>query len=403
MSQGKTAKPSKPAPPKMPPKIRAGMGDVVSEQIAVYSDADVARATGLLSILGPDGKADAARVPRAEPATWLALYRGMLRVRMLDERLMALQRQGRIGFYADGRGQEATTVAPVAALEADDWIVPSHREAGAALYRGLSLRSYVAQVLGNGNDIGKGRRDPAHPATPRALRVLPASGCSATQLPQAAGIGWAARIKGDKIVVLAYLGEGATSAEDFHTGINFAAVYRAPVVFVCANNGWATSTPAARQSASPTFAIKALAYGLPGVRVDGNDVFAVTAATREAVERARRGDGPTLIEAVTYRLSAHSSSDEPERYRDAGEVESRTAEEPLLRFGAWLRNARLLDDARERALVAELDAEIRDAIAAEEKQPPLARRSLIEDVTVQPSAALEEQLADLERVRAATP
>ena len=400
MAQGKS---SKPAPPKMPPKIRAGMGDVVSEQVTVYSDADVERATGLLSILGVDGKADPARVPKAEPATWLALYRGMLRVRMVDDRLMALQRQGRIGFHADGRGQEATTVAPVAALDPEDWIVPSHRESGAALYRGLSLRSYIAQALGNAHDIGKGRRIPAHPATPRALRVLPASACSATQLPQATGIAWAARIKGDKTVVLAYLGEGATSAEDFHTGINFAAVYRAPVVFVCANNGWATSTPAARQSASVTFAIKALAYGIPGVRVDGNDVFAVTAASREAVERARRGDGPTLIEAVTYRLGPHDSSDEPDRYRAAGEVEARAAEEPLLRFGAWLRANRMLDDTRERALLAELDTEIREAIAAEENQPALTRRTLIEDVLAQPSTALEEQLAELERVRAANP
>ena len=379
-------------------KVRAGMGDVSSQYVTVYSDEDVERATGLLSILGADGKAAAARVPTVEPATWLAIFRGMLRVRLLDEQLMARQRAGRLGFYADGRGQEATTVAPVAALDPEDWIVPSHREAGAALFRGLSLRSYVAQVLGAAGDLAKGRQLASHPATPRALRVVPASG-NATQLPQAAGIGWAARIKGDKTVVLAYLGEGATSAEDFHTGLNFAAVYRTPVVFVCANNGWATSTPAAQQTASATFAIKALAYGMPGVRVDGNDAFAVYAATREAVDRARRGEGPTFIEAVTYRLSGHSSDDEPERYRDAREVETWAGKEPLLRLRSWLRQSRLLTEEAERTLTAELDAEIREAIAAAESTPPPARRTLIEDVTAQPSLALEEQLADLERVR----
>jgi len=389
----------KPAPPKMPPKIRAGMGDVVAEQITVYSDADLERATGLLSILGPDGKADATRVPRAEPGLWLAVYRGMLRVRLLDERLMAMQRQGKLGYYADGRGQEAATIAPVATLEPTDWIVPAHREGGAALYRGLSLRSYVAQVLGNVHDIGKGRRIPARPATPRSLRVLPTAGLAATQLPQAAGLGWAARIKGDKTVVLAYLGEGATSAEDFHTGLNFAAVYRAPVVFVCVNNGWSVSTPAAQQSASVTFAVKGLAYGIPSVRVDGNDVFAVFAAAREAVERARRGEGPTLIEAVTYRLGAASSADESERYRDAREVESHALAEPLLRFRTWLRDARLLNEAAERALAAELEAEIAEAVDAEENQGPPPRHTLIEDVMAQPPDALTAQLAELERVR----
>lgn len=397
MSKSKSQGPSQ-----GPSKIRAGMGDVTSEQVTVYSDADVERATGLLSILGPDGKAPAARVPRAEPATWLAIYRAMLRVRLMDERLMALQREGRLELYADGRGQEATIIAPVAALDPEiDWLAPSHREAGAALFRGLPLRSYLGQVLGNAHDLAKGRQTPAHPATPRALRVVPASG-NATQLPQAAGIGWAARIKGDKTVVLAYLGEGATSAEDFHTGINFAAVYRTPVVFVCANNGWALSTPAARQSASATFAVKALAYGLPGVRVDGNDVFAVFSAAREAVDRARRGEGPTFIEAVTYRLSGHNSADEPDRYRDAREVESWAAKDPLPRFRTWLREAGLLNEGAERALVGELETEIRAAIAAETNQPALARRTLIEDVLARPLPALEEQLAELERVRSRT-
>ena len=391
---------TKPAKPAAPSKVRAGMGDVSSEFVEIYSDADYRNATGLLSILGPDGRADASRTPQLSAETCLAMYRGMLTIRMLDERLMIMQREGRVGFYADARGQEASVIAPVAAIESGDWIVPSHREGGAALYRGLPIRTFVAQVFGNANDIGKGRQMPVHPAAPRGLRFLPMSSSVATQLPQATGIAWAAKIKRDKTVVLAYLGEGATSAEDFHAGLNFAAVFKAPVVFVCVNNGWAVSTPASAQSASETFAVKALAYGIPGVRVDGNDVFAVYAATREAADRARRGDGPTLIEAVTYRLGAHSSSDDPDRYRPAAEVASWADKEPLIRFRAWLRATGLLDDARTSALAAELEHEIRDAIAAEEGVPAPDLRTLIQDVYVRPLPALQDQLDDLRRIRA---
>jgi pyruvate dehydrogenase E1 component alpha subunit len=383
-----------------PSKVRSGMGDLTAEFVEVWSDEDYRRATGLWSILGPDGHADAKQVPELAPAAWLAMYRGMRLIRQLDERMMALQRQGRIGFYAEARGHEATVIAPVAAVGPEDWIVPAHREGGAALFRGLPLTSYLAQLFGNAHDIGKGRQMPVHPATPRRDRFLPMSSCVATQLPQATGIAWAAKIKREKTIVLAYLGEGATSAEDFHTGVNFAAVFRVPVVFLCVNNGWAVSTPARAQSASETFAVKALAYGLPGVRVDGNDVFALYAATREAAERARRGDGPTLIEAVTYRLGAHSSSDDPHQYRNEAEVQTWSAREPLLRFGAWLRGAGLLDDAGDRALEESIAREIQAAIAAEEGVPPPALRTLIEDVYAKPPVTLEEQLADLERVRA---
>jgi pyruvate dehydrogenase E1 component alpha subunit/2-oxoisovalerate dehydrogenase E1 component alpha subunit len=387
------------AVPPRPGKLRAGMGDVGADFVEIYSDADYARATGLWSILSADGRARSSEVPPLEPADWLAMYRGMLLIRMLDERLMTMQRQGRVGFYAEARGQEATVIAPVAALGPSDWVVPSHREGGAALCRGLPLRAYIAQVLGNIDDIGKGRQMPVHPAAPREMRFLPMSSCVATQLPQATGIAWAAKMKGDKTVVLAYLGEGATSAEDFHTGVNFAAVFKAPVVFVCVNNQWAVSTPASAQSGSETFAVKALAYGIPGVRVDGNDVFALYAAVREAIDRARLGQGPTLIEAVTYRLAAHSSSDDPDRYRSHAETEAWAAKEPLLRFGAWLRAARIFDDGQEGRMREEIERNIKDAVAATEGRPPPPLRSLIEDVYAQPPRALEEQLAELERIR----
>jgi pyruvate dehydrogenase E1 component alpha subunit len=389
----------KPPAPAAVKKIRAGMGDVLSDSVEVWTDEDQRRATGLLTILREDGTADAGAVPAIDAGALREMYRAMVRVRIIDERLVALQRQGRIGFYAEGRGQEAAVIGSVAAMAPDDFIVPAHREIGAALYRGLPLRSFIAQLFGNAHDISKGRQMPVHPGALRALNYLPPSSCVATQLPHATGIAWAAKILKKKTVVIGYLGEGATSAEDFHAGINFAAVYRAPVVFLCQNNQWAISTPAAVQTASETFAIKALAYGMPGVRVDGNDVFAVYAATREAVDRARRGDGPTLIEAVTYRLGAHSTSDDPSRYR-ADLTEEWTRKDPIARFASWLLAEKHLDARVDAELRGAVEQEVKEAIAAEEHVGPPPLESLIEDVFAEPTAALREQLADLVRIRA---
>jgi pyruvate dehydrogenase E1 component alpha subunit/2-oxoisovalerate dehydrogenase E1 component alpha subunit len=375
------------------------MGDVESDFVEVWSDEDQARATGLLSILREDGTADAKAVPALDAAALREIYRGMVRIRIVDERLMTLQRQGRIGFYAEARGQEAAVIGAVAALAADDFVVPAHRELGAVLYRGLPLRSFIAQLYGNANDIARGRQMPVHPGAPRSLNYLPPSSCVATQLPQATGIAWAAKILKKKTVVLGYLGEGGTSAEDFHAGVNFAAVYRTPVVFLCQNNQWAISTPASTQSASETFAIKALAYGMPGVRVDGNDIFAVYSTARAAVDRARSGGGPTLIEAVTYRLGAHSTSDDPTRYRD-DQTEEWTRRDPIGRFRAWLLASGTLDQAADAALRAAIEEELREAIAAEENVGPPPVESLIEDVFAEPTTALREQLADLQRIRA---
>ncbi len=382
-------------------KIRAGMGDVEAEFLEVWTEAAEARAVGLEQILAPDGRAnDKVAVPALDGEALRALYHGMLRSRVFDEKMLLLQRQGRIGFYAEARGQEASVVGAVAAIEPTDYIVPAHRELGAALYRGLSMRSIVAQLLGNANDLARGRQMPVHPTAPRELRIIPPSSCVATQLPHAAGLAWAAKMRKDPTVVLAYLGEGATSAEDFHAGINFAAVYHVPAVFLCENNQWAISTPASRQSVSKTFAIKALAYGMPGVRVDGNDVLAVYAAVREAAAHARAGGGPTLIEAVTYRMGAHSSSDDPHRYRDESEEASWKVKDPLTRFATWLEARKTLDAAGATAMRAAIEHEIAAAVDAEEHVGPPPLASLIQDVYARTPAALQEQLADLERVRA---
>lgn len=380
-------------------KIRAGMGDVESASVEVWSDEDEARARGLLQLLDPNGKL-VGKAPSLDADRLRTLHLGMLRARVLDERMLNLQRQGRIGFYAEARGQEASVVGAVAALEARDYVVPAHREVGAALYRGLPLRAVVSQLFGNANDVGRGRQMPVHLAPPRALNFIPPSSCVATQLPHAAGLAWAAKMRKDPVVVLAYMGEGATSAEDFHAGINFAAVYKVPAVFVCENNQWAISTPASLQTASDTFAIKALAYGMPGVRVDGNDALAVYAATREAADRARAGGGPTLIEAVTYRMAPHSTSDDPTRYRSAEDDAGWRDKDPLRRLGAYLASTKVLDEAGVAAQRAAIEAEIAAAVEAEEPVGPPPLRSLIENVYSTPPATLVEQLADLERVRA---
>src|SRR5438128_8084843 len=244
----------------------------------------------------------------------LRLYREMVRLRTLDERMMTLQRQGRVGFYGACTGQEAATLASAIALEASDWIFPALREGGAMLLRGFPLVPYLCQIFGNSGDETKGRQMPSHMAS-KSVNQVSWSSCIGTQLPQAVGAAMAARLKGDRTVVAAYMGDGATSTGDFHVALNFAGVFKPPVVFICQNNHWAISVPTQKQTASETIAIKSVAYGFPGVKVDGHDAVAVYRAVKEAVDRARRRRGPTLLECQTYRIGAHSSSDDPTRYR----------------------------------------------------------------------------------------
>ena len=379
---------------------RSGQGSVTetAEAIECWTDEQEAAATGLFQILEPSGKADPARVPRLSPEQLRRMYAGMLRSRLLDQRLLPLQRQGRIGFYIGATGQEAGVIAGAQAIGPDDFFVPGLRETSAALYRGFPLREHIAQIFGNVNDLSKGRQMPCHSGS-RASRHIVMSSCVSSQLPHATGLAMAAKIKGDRQVALGYCGDGGTSEEDFHVALNFAATFKAPVVFVCQNNQWAISTPLSLQTVSPTIAIKGLAYGMPSLRVDGNDVFAMYVAIAQAVERARAGQGPTFIEALTYRLGAHSSSDDPSRYRDEAEPAAWREKDPLVRFKTWLLANQVITAEGEATLAAELEQEIRDTIAAEEAEasPPLS--SMIEDVFAEPTPQLLEQLADLERIR----
>lgn len=355
-------------------------------------------ALALYKVLDENGKLHPGTASPLSDDAALHLYEWMVRVRLLDDRLMAMQRQGRIGFYAEIKGQEGAVLGAASAMKEEDWLVPALREAGAGLYRGLPMRHYIAQIMGNGNDVSKGHAMPCHPGL-RSQRYLTMSSCIGTQLPHAVGLAMAARAKKDDVAVLGCLGEGATSEPDFHISMNFAGVKKAPVVFFCMNNQWAISTPSSAQTAAPSFASKALGYGFPGIRVDGNDALAVHTVVKAALDRARAGEGPTLVEALTYRVSAHTSSDDPSRYRDETITDAwRSGKDPVARMALYLRSRGRLDDARDEALRASIDVEIKEAVAAEEPTPPPALRTLIEDVFAVPTARLEEQLAEIEKL-----
>lgn len=350
--------------------------------------------SSMLQVLNPDGTADARLDPGLSAEQSMTLYRHMLLVRIMDTRMLNLQRQGRIGFYGTATGEEAAVIGSGFAFRPTDWIFPALRQGGILLLRGYPLERYVAQCIGNANDILKGRQMPCH-YSDREFHVVSWGSCIGTQLPHATGAAMAARIKGDPVVMGGYMGDGATSEAEFHVALNFAGVFRSPVVFLCQNNQFAISVPAARQFVSESIAIKAESYGFPGVKVDGNDVLAVYRATREAVDRARAGKGPTLIEAFTYRRGGHSSSDDPTRYRDEDITRQWEARDPIERYRKHLTVRKLWDEARDRALQEELNLLISEAIRKAEAAGAWPPDSLFDDVYATLPPILAEQRAAL--------
>ena len=351
-------------------------------------------------VLRDDGSADLSRVALLDGEV-LRLHRLMLLSRELDERMVALQRQGRIGFYVGAVGEEATVIGTAAGMEERDWLFPCYREHAAALLRGLSLRDFVCNLLGNAADLARGRQMPCH-ETWRPGRYASVSAPVGTQLTQAVGAAWAARIKGDDMVALTWFGDGATSAHDFHTALNFAGVRKIPVVFACRSNGWAISTPREQQTASETIAQKAVAYGIHGERVDGNDLLAVHQATRRARARAAAGEGPTLLECVTYRVGPHTTSDDPRAYRSDDLVAPWRSKDPIARLGAYLAWRGALTEAAAASLRDSARDEIQRAVeeaAALEPRPPL--ESLFQDVYAEPLWQQREQLRETKAALAA--
>lgn len=357
---------------------------------AAESDDDVVR------VLGPDGSLDAANDPGLGAEEVVHLYRHMLLTRLIDERLVALQRQGRIGFHIGSLGEEASIIGSAYAIRKQDWLFPCYREFGAALLRGMPLQRYFDNMFGNANDPAKGRQMPDH-YTCKAAQFGSVSSPIGTQITQAVGFAWAAKIQKRDLVALTYFGEGATSSNEFHNGLNFAGVFKTPTVFLCRNNGWAISVPSERQTATRTFAEKGIAYGVPSLRVDGNDLFAVIAVTRDAVRRAAAGEGPTLIEAITYRMGGHSTSDDPTRYRDQSALGPWASRDPLARLRGYLDKQGWFSEAEEQKARVEIDARLRLAVETAESTPPPTLESMFDDVFAELPWHLREQRDELLR------
>jgi pyruvate dehydrogenase E1 component alpha subunit len=291
--------------------------------------------------------------------------------------MVRLQRQGRIGTFAPIKGQEAAQIGSAFTLEPRDWMVPSFRETAAMIQRGWPIEKILSFFAGylEGGQPGPDQRD------------LPVTIPVATQIPHAVGLAYAAQYRGDDAMVMVYFGDGATSEGDFHEAANFAGVWDVPVVFVCQNNQWAISVPLKKQTHSRTIAQKALAYGFPGVQVDGNDILAVYEASRAAVKRARAGEGPTLIECVTYRLAMHTTADDPTKYRAEAEVKEWERKDPLTRFAAYLEKRNLLEKGLEEAI----DAEIAGAVQRFEAMPPPDPLVMFDHAYAEPPRHLVEQ------------
>lgn len=311
-----------------------------------------------LSILDENGIIDADLEPDIDNAVHHKMFRSMLLGRRFDERMLDLQRQGRIGTFPPIKGQEASQIGAVALLRDSDWMAPSFRETAAEIMRGRTMESVLLYY--NGFNEGT--------VIPDKQKDLPMSVPVASQIIHAVGLGWSAKYRQTDEVVMVFFGDGATSEGDFHEGLNCAAVYQAPVVFICQNNQWAISLPLAQQTHSQTLAQKALAYGMPGIQVDGNDILSVYAAAAEAVDRARNGDGPTLIECVTYRIMMHTTADDPKRYRTEEEVELWKKRDPLLRYQTYLQQKNILTGQQLEELEEEIGQEIQSAIDRAESQ-----------------------------------
>jgi pyruvate dehydrogenase E1 component alpha subunit len=356
-----------------------------------------APAAELLTVLRDDGSTD----PRTDPFMPQDLlvrgYLEMRRLRLLDARMVVLQRQGRVGFYGACTGQEAVPIATALALAPGDWVFPALREQSVMLARGFSLTKFIAQVYGNSGDVLKGRQMPSHHSG-REVHQVSWSSCIGPQIPQAVGAAWAMKMKKAATIAVGFTGDGATSQPDFHNAMNFAAVFKTPCIILCQNNHWSISVPVSRQTASETIAIKGRAYGVPSVRVDGNDLLAVYKVVQEAADRARSGGGPTFIEALTYRIGAHSTSDDPTRYRSEEEVEAWRQKDPLTRLRRHLVSLGLTDDARDTAMDEAMSREIGAAVDAVEKLPPPDRATLFEDVYAELPWHLREQQEELAKL-----
>ena len=338
-----------------------------------------------LQILDAEGHLDRDLEPDIPPDSLRHLYRTMVLSRQLDLRMLSLQRQGRMGTFAPLMGQEAAQVGSAFALETTDWMVPGFREAAASILRGLPLKHILLYYMGReeGNSIPDGQRD------------VPVNIPVASQIPHAVGIALAARARRDPCATLTYFGDGATSEGDFHEACNFAGVFQLPIVFVCENNQYAISHPRSRQTRARTLAQKAIAYGFDGLQVDGNDLLAVYVATRDALARAKAGKGPTLIECVTYRMSLHTTADDPSRYRSKAEEEEWLKKDPIPRIRDYLQGKGLWDANWQAEIERQIEEEIRRAVEEAEADRDFDPADMFDYVYATVPPYLKAQQAEL--------
>ena len=322
--------------------------------------------------------ATATRDSAATREEYLNLHRWMCMAKALDDRMHMLVKQGRAPFVGSSRGHEGIQVASTAAIGQDDWLVPHYRGLANAIVRGLTMKEWMLAVFAKAGDpLSAGRNIPGGCYSYHRLKIAPVSQVVASWIPKAAGIAYAAKLKGEGSVTLCTFGDGATSQGDFHEGVNFAAVHRLPVVFVCENNSYAISVPMRLQTANPNIADRAAGYGIAGVTVDGTDVPACYQAAREAVARARRGDGPTLIDAKIWRINSHTSEDNHLKYRTKEEIDEAGRHDPIARFTSWLIDRRWITAEAAAGVQATCDQEASDAADWAEQQPdPLPEDAL---------------------------
>ena len=340
-----------------------------------------------VQILMEDGTLNGSPMPKLSNQQIVEMYKTMVLCKIFDDIAVKLQRQGRIGPYVTIRGQEASQVASSFAMDDSDWMFPSYRESAAMIARKVPLKNIFTYWMGDerwAGDAANGNNFPV---------AIPVS----TQIPHAAGVAFGAKIKGDRVASLAFFGDGATSRGDFHEAMNFAGLFKLPMVFLCQNNQWAISVPRSRQTASETIAQKAVAYGFEGIQVDGNDIFAVYKVTKEALEKAKNGDGPTLIECVTYRLSDHSTADDAKKYRTQEEVEFWKKRDPIDRLRLFLEKSGLWSKGDEEKLTRECEETINAAIKEAENAKPPSFEDLFKHTFAEMPWFLKEELEELKK------
>lgn len=349
-----------------------------------------------LTILQADGSLMAgASAPEIDLQLAQKIYADMVYTRSLDERMVGAQRQGRLSFYLTCTGEEASIAGTIAAFKSDDMVMGQYREQLALRFRGFTTEQFMSQLFSNIYDLGKGRQMPVHYGS-RELNFMTIRSPLATQIPQAAGYAYGQKRAGNKACTLCYFGEGAASEGDFHAGLNLAAVLKCPVVFVARNNGYAISTPASQQYAGDGIAARGIGYGIKTIRVDGNDILAVYSAALEARKLAVEGQQPVLIETMSYRLGAHSTSDDPSGYRSRDEEQQWREKDPIRRMKNWLLKQGWWDEERDAKLHENYRREILEQLKLAEKHPKPALQDLITDVYQTPPAQLREQLQALE-------